>query len=133
MTRSRVLHSSAVLLATAALLAAAWWADGYARRGLSVRYEALIEEPVEESAEETRGEVGQEALGARLGARPGTQEPPRVERASPSNDTATRERYVEVLRTVEHRIQHPNEHRALSRYVQSWDYASLGVPDEMPR
>ena len=50
MTRSRVLHSSAVLLATAALLAAAWWADGYARRGLSVRYEALIEEPVEESA-----------------------------------------------------------------------------------
>lgn len=141
MTRSRVLHSSAVLLATAALLAAAWWADGYARRGLSVRYEALIEEPVEEppqesveeSAEETRGEAGQEALGARLGARPGTQEPPRVERASPSNDTATRERYVEVLRTVEHRIQHPNEHRALSRYVQSWDYASLGVPDEMPR
>lgn len=39
---------------------------------------------------------------------------------------------VEVDRTVEHRVAFPNPHRALSRYVQGWDFERWGVPREMP-
>lgn len=39
---------------------------------------------------------------------------------------------VEVDRTVEHRVAFPNEHRALARYVQAWDFDRWGVPDQFP-
>jgi hypothetical protein len=37
-----------------------------------------------------------------------------------------------VARTTEHRVQFPNEHRALARYVQSWDFERHGVPPHLP-
>ena len=39
--------------------------------------------------------------------------------------------WVEVTRTVEHRAQFPNERRALSRYVQGWDFEALGIPPDL--
>jgi hypothetical protein len=40
---------------------------------------------------------------------------------------------VEVARTVEHRIEIPNEHRPFSRYVQSWPFDRIPVPRGLPR
>lgn len=37
----------------------------------------------------------------------------------------------EVARTIERRAQFPNDRRALSRYVQGWDFARDGVPAEL--
>ncbi|MFW6086044.1 MAG: ArnT family glycosyltransferase [Myxococcota bacterium] len=37
-----------------------------------------------------------------------------------------------VARTVEHRTTFPNEHRALSRYIQAWPFDAWGMPDERP-
>jgi 4-amino-4-deoxy-L-arabinose transferase-like glycosyltransferase len=38
-----------------------------------------------------------------------------------------------VARTTEHRLHFPNEHRALSRYIQHWDFKRKGVPRTLPR
>ncbi len=42
------------------------------------------------------------------------------------------DRVVEVDRTVEHRVAFPNQHRALGRYVQGWNFDAWGVPSHMP-
>lgn len=36
-----------------------------------------------------------------------------------------------VDQTVEHRVQFPNERRALSRYVQGWDFERDGIPPQL--
>ena len=38
----------------------------------------------------------------------------------------------EMRRTEEHRVTFPNERRALSRYVQGWDFRRYGMPPALP-
>ncbi len=39
---------------------------------------------------------------------------------------------TEMRRTEEHRLTFPNERRALSRYVQGWDFRRYGMPPALP-
>ena len=38
----------------------------------------------------------------------------------------------EMRRTEEHRLTFPNERRALSRYMQGWDFRRYGMPPALP-
>jgi hypothetical protein len=39
---------------------------------------------------------------------------------------------METARTTEHRVVIPNDHRPMSRYMESWDFVQLGIPAELP-
>lgn len=38
----------------------------------------------------------------------------------------------ETAHTTEHRVVIPNDHRPMSRYMENWDFAALGIPPELP-
>ncbi len=46
--------------------------------------------------------------------------------------TSARGERIETARTTEHRVVIPNDHRPMSRIVEGWNYARLGVPVDVP-